>query len=60
MALTQLPRLSSANDPLLQLAKRISGMLPHQGLSLIDKARRWSDRMLALTMLMIGWEANQV
>lgn len=55
MALTQLPRLSSANDPLLQLAKRISEMLPHQGLSLIDKARRWSDRMLALTMLMIGW-----
>jgi len=58
MALTRLARLSAANDPLLQLGKVISDLLPHQGLSLIDKVRRWSDRLLILAALMMCWASG--
>jgi hypothetical protein len=58
MALTRLARSSSSIDPLLQLASLISDLLPHQGLRLIDKVRRWSDRLLVLTALMMGWASG--
>lgn len=53
MALTR--RSSSSIDPLLQLAKILSDLLPHQGLPLIDKVRRWSDRLLVLAALLMCW-----
>jgi hypothetical protein len=55
MALTRLTRSSSSIDPLKQLGRVISDLLPHQGLPLIDKVRRWSDRLLVLAALMMGW-----
>lgn len=55
MALTRLDRSSSSIDPLKQLAAVISDLLPHQGLPLIDKVRRWSDRLLVLAALMMNW-----
>lgn len=58
MALTRLTRSSSLIDPLPQLSKIISDLLPHQGLSVMDKVRRWSDRMLILVALMINWASG--
>jgi Transposase DDE domain len=58
MALTRLARSSSSNDPLLQLGKVISDLLPHRGLPLIDEVRRWSDRLLVLAALMMGWASG--
>jgi hypothetical protein len=58
MALTQLPRSSSSIDPLRQLSKVLSDLLPHQGLPLIDRVRRWSDRLLVLAALMMGWASG--
>jgi hypothetical protein len=55
MALTRLTHSSSSIDPLKQLGRIISDLLPHQGLPLIDKVRRWSDRLLVLAALMMGW-----
>ena len=54
MALTRLSRSSSPIDPLPQLGRVISELLPHQGLPLIDKVRRWSDRMLVLGALLLS------
>lgn len=58
MALTRLPRSSSSIDPLLQLGKILSDLLPHHGLPLVDKVRRWSDRLLVLAALMMGWASG--
>lgn len=58
MALTRLPRSSSSIDPLLQLAKIISDLLPHRGLPLIDEVRCWSDRLLVLGALMMCWASG--
>lgn len=55
MALTRLTRSSSSIDPLKQLAQVISQLLPQQGLPLIGKVRRWSDRLLVLGALLMCW-----
>lgn len=60
MALTRTDRRSSSpNDPLPQLYHAIADLLPHQGLSLIDDVRRWSDRMLVVVALLMHWASGR-
>lgn len=62
MALTRFAprsiRSSSSIDPLPQLAGLIAELLPHQGLPLIDRVRRWSDRLLVLVALIMHWASG--
>jgi hypothetical protein len=55
MALTRISGVSSSIDPLVQLREVVSDLFPHQGLALVHKVRRWSDRLLVLTALLMGW-----
>lgn len=60
MALTRsADRTSSSIDPLPQLRRLVSELLPHQGLPLVDRVRRWSDRLLVLVALMTHWAAGR-
>jgi hypothetical protein len=54
MALTRLSSSSSA-DPLWQLGRLLADLLPHEGLPLLDRFRRWSDRMLVLCVILMCW-----
>jgi hypothetical protein len=54
-----LPRAFSSNDPLPQLYRAIAELLPHQGLSLIDRTRRWSDRLLVVVALLMHWGGGE-
>lgn len=59
MALTRSPAgASSSNDPLPQLRRLVCELLPHQGLPLVDRVRRWSDRLLVLVALLTHWAAG--
>jgi hypothetical protein len=58
MALTRSDSASSSLDPLPQLRQLLSQLLPHQGLPLIDKVRRWSDRLIVLVALMMHWSSG--
>lgn len=62
MALTRFTprsvRSSSSIDPLPQLAGLIADLLPHRGLPLIDRVRRWSDRLLVLVALLLHWASG--
>lgn len=49
----------SSTEPALQLRQAISQLFPHQGLPLIDRARRWSDRLLVLVALMLHMTAGK-
>lgn len=55
MALTRSADLSSAKDPLWQLARIVGDLLPRRGLALMDPGRRWSDRLLTIGALLMFW-----
>jgi len=51
-------RSLSPSDSLDQLRRHVADLLPQRGLPLIDRARRWSDRLLVLGAVLMCWGAG--